>query len=201
MTRIVATALSISLFTVALDAHASDAKETLQIPKIFRAARIQDCNQFHDRERTSCETTVLKLGYFSWGLLFAARGFNLAPWILRGDLKAFHDIIKDDPIYSTDRAAVEAFLSKPFKTCITANCEKFLGLSESEFAVMSTEFDESRRSMLCLLKRDRSKDKPGSARSDRTLLTDVESMQRGLIPSCPPISTAAEVTIRRAFRD
>ncbi|UIJ81816.1 hypothetical protein [Rhizobium leguminosarum] len=196
------TALSISflIITHSTIAVTSSDKELLQIPKIFRAARLQDCNQYRDAERAACETTILKLGYFSWGLVFAARGFDLAPRILRGDLEAFHDFIKNDPIYSTQRSAAEAFLSKPFKICASDDCGKFLGLSDPELAVMSAEFEESRRAMLCLLKRDRSKDKPGGALHDRTLLTDVEQTQRGLIPSCAPISTAVEEIIRRAFR-
>ncbi|NKK61419.1 hypothetical protein GFM44_37135 [Rhizobium leguminosarum bv. viciae] len=45
-----------------------------------------------------------------------------------------------------------------------------------------------------------SSDKPGGALHDRTLLTEVWEMQRGLIPSCGPISTAVEEILRRAFR-
>ncbi|OHV19963.1 hypothetical protein EOS93_12555 [Rhizobium sp. RMa-01] len=182
-------------------AAAAAGKETLQIPKIFRAMKLQNCNQYHDEERLRCEATILNLGYFSWGLVFAARGFDLAPRIMSGDLNAFQDFVKDDPVYMTQKSAVVAFLNKPFKICAYKNCGKFLGLSEPELAAVSAEFDESRRSMLCLLKRDRSKDKPGGALSDRTLLTDVESMQRGLIPGCEPKSTAIEETIRRAFRN
>jgi hypothetical protein len=181
-------------------AIASDAKETLQIPKIFSAVKLQDCNQYDGKERRACEATTLRLGYFSWGLVFAAQGFDLAPRILRSDLGAFRDFVKSDPTYSTQRLAVQAFLSKPFKICASDGCGKYLGLSERELEATSAEFNESRRSMICLLKRDRSKDKAGGALHDRTLLTDVWQMQRGLIPSCAPVSTAVEEIIRRAFR-
>ncbi|RWY68273.1 hypothetical protein [Rhizobium sp. WSM1325] len=180
---------------------AAAGRETLYIPKIFRVENLPNCNQYRDQERTECETTILNLGYFSWGLVFAARGFDLAPRIMRGDLNAFQDFVKDDPVYSTQKSAVVAFLNKPFKICAYKNCGKFLGLSEPELATVSAEFDDSRKAMLCLLNRDRSKDNPGGALSDRTLLTDVESMQRGLIPGCEPKSTAIEETIRRAFRN
>ncbi|MBY5646347.1 hypothetical protein HFO46_33485 [Rhizobium leguminosarum] len=196
------TVLSIcfSVITHSTLAVASSGKETLQIPKIFRAVTLQDCNRYRDEERAACQVTILKLGYYSWGLVFAARGFDLAPRILRGDLKAFRNFVENDPTYPTQRSAVEAFLSKPFKICASDDCGKFLGLSDPELAAMSAEFEESRRAMLCLLKRDRSKDKAAGALHDRTLLTDVEQMQRGLIPSCAPISTAVEEIIRRAFR-
>ncbi|MBY5803092.1 hypothetical protein GR239_02605 [Rhizobium leguminosarum] len=202
MTKILAATLSISL-CIMIDASiaiASDAKETLQIPKIFAAVKLQDCNHFDGKERRACEATTLRLGYFSWGLVFAAQGFDLAPRILRSDLGAFRDFVKSDPTYSTQRLAVQAFLSKPFKICASDGCGKYLGLSERELEATSAEFNESRRSMICLLRRDRSKDKAGGALHDRTLLTDVWQMQRGLIPSCAPVSTAVEDIIRRAFR-
>lgn len=192
---------SVSIMTYSTMAVAFSGKETLQIPKIFRAVKLQDCNQYRDGERAACETAILNLGYFSWGVVFAAWGFDLAPRIMRGDLNAFHDLVKSDPVYSTQKSAVEAFLNKPFKICDSENCGKFLGLSEPELAAVSEEFDESRTAMLCLLKRDRSKDKPGGALHDRTLLTDVEQMQRGLIPICAPVPTTVEYILRRAFRD
>ncbi|XKM43195.1 hypothetical protein A4U53_036325 (plasmid) [Rhizobium ruizarguesonis] len=202
MTKILPAALSISL-CIMIDASiavASDAKETLQIPKIFSAVKLQNCNRYDGKERRACEATTLRLGYFSWGLLFAVRGFDLTPRILRGDLKAFREFVKDDPVYSSQASAVEAFLRKPFEICASDGCGKYLGLSERELEAKSAEFNESRRSMICLLKRDRSKDKAGGALHDRTLLTDVWQMQRGLIPSCAPVSTAVEEIIRRAFR-
>jgi hypothetical protein len=195
------TFLSIFFCMTYANATAAAGKETLQISKIFRAVKLQKCDQYHNEERIQCEATILNLGYFSWGLVFAARGFDLAPRIMRGDLNAFQGFVKDDPVYSTQKSAVVAFLNKPFKICAYKNCGKFLGLSEAELAAASAEFDESRGSMLCLLRRDRSQDKPGGALSDRTLLTDVESMQRGLIPGCEPKSSAVEETIRRAFRN
>ncbi|WP_246732068.1 hypothetical protein [Rhizobium laguerreae] len=70
MTKILAAALSISL-CIMIDASiavASDAKETLQIPKIFSAVKLRDCNQYDSKERRACEATTLRLGYFSWGL-------------------------------------------------------------------------------------------------------------------------------------
>lgn len=192
--------LCFSIIAYSTMAVAFSGRETLQILKIFRAAKLQDCDRYRDAERTACETTILNLGYFSWGFVFAAQGLDLASRVTRGDLNAFEDFVKNDPVYSTQKSAVEAFLNKPFKICASENCGKFLGLSEPELAAVSQEFDESRRSMLCLLKRDRSKDKPGGALSDRTLLTDVESMQRGLIPTCAPTSTMVEDILRRAFR-
>lgn len=192
--------LCFSIIMQSTMAVAFSGKETSQIPKIFRAAKLQNCDQYRDGERIECETTILNLGYFSWGLVFAAQGLDLVPRVMRGDLNAFQDFVKNDPVYLTQKLAAEAFLHKSFKICASENCGKFLGLSESELAAVSEEFEESRRSMLCLLKRDRSKDKPGGALHDRTLLTDVESMQRGLIPTCAPISTMVEDILRRAFR-
>lgn len=200
-TVVAALSTCFSIITPPTLAIASSGKETLQVSKVFPAARLQDCNQYRDGERAACEATTLTLGYYSWGLVFAVRGFDLAPRILRGDLKAFRNFVESDAAYSTHRSAVEAFLSKPFKICVSEDCRKFLGLSESKLAAMSTEFEESRRAMLCLLKRDRSKDKPGGALHDRTLLTDIGEMQRGLIPSCAPTSAAVEEILRRAFRD
>ncbi|WP_261334262.1 hypothetical protein [Rhizobium leguminosarum] len=96
-------------------AVASDAKETLQIPKIFSAVKLQDCNHYDSKERRACEATTLRLGYFSWGLLFAARGFDLTPRILRGDLKAFREFVKDDPVYSSQASGGRGFLEKALR--------------------------------------------------------------------------------------
>ncbi|WP_246621811.1 hypothetical protein [Rhizobium laguerreae] len=52
MTKILAAALSISL-CIMIDASiavASDAKETLQIPKFFSAVKLRDCNQYDSKD-------------------------------------------------------------------------------------------------------------------------------------------------------
>ena len=121
--------------------------------------------------------------------------------IQKGDLGALREFVEGEPQYDSQASAIDAFLRKPLDLCSSQRCAEYLGISIDGLEALSTNIDEARGALLCLISWQRSEQAKSHRANDKTLLAQIDEMQKGLLPTCSPISVGSEEMLTKAFRN